>query len=460
MCVQKKKTVWKIVKNVIWIIIGIAIIWGLYQILLLNFFNGFERAIYEEGKTEFERDNQVKYSSLNSYKITSHDFNDAMFYRTVDVIPNTAYRVTCMVKTENIETEQEISNAGAQICIADTLERSASITGTNDWKKLEFMFHSKNRESVELGFRLGSYDGNCKGTVWFSDFTLEMGAEDVDTNWNFATFIFKNIDVPIDNQHVALSMQEKDINTIKLNMERFKSTCAELSNYQMTADYDIIEIDTPITSISYDEENGYYVGAADVATLIEPYINQEEYDHIFAVVRLGDNAQNIEIPVHDWIGLGGMDYLGIGFSNIRLPNDNNDYIYTYSTNINTFPEEVFLHEFLHSLERNLKEYGYKFPELHDYEKYGYQSEPITGLKRWYQDYMQCTIPNGNGDYVGLDSLVYILKPLHSSNFTYTVPLSLGTESENVFDVIRSSLQLLNQRKEVKKETNTLESFRI
>ena len=131
---QKKKIVWKIVKNVIWIIIGIAIIWGLYQILLLNFFNGFERAIYEEGKTEFERDNQVKYSSLNSYKITSHDFNDAMFYRTVDVIPNTAYRVTCMVKTENIETEQEISNAGAQICIADTLERSASITGTNDWK--------------------------------------------------------------------------------------------------------------------------------------------------------------------------------------------------------------------------------------------------------------------------------------------------------------------------------------
>lgn len=46
-----------------------------------------------------------------------------------------------------------------------------------------------------------------------------------------------------------------------------------------------------------------------------------------------------------------MDYYGIGFSNIRLPNDSKSYIYKYDSRINAFPEEVFLHEFLHSLER-------------------------------------------------------------------------------------------------------------
>ena len=45
-----------------------------------------------------------------------------------------------------------------------------------------------------------------------------------------------------------------------------------------------------------------------------------------------------------------MDYYGIGFSNIRLPNDSKSYIYKYDSRINAFPEEVFLHEFLHFLE--------------------------------------------------------------------------------------------------------------
>ena len=51
------------------------------------------------------------------------------------------------------------------------------------------------------------------------------------------------------------------------------------------------------------------------------------------------------------LDLGAMDYYGIGYSNIRLPNSSKSYIYKYNTRINTFPEEVFLHEFLHSLER-------------------------------------------------------------------------------------------------------------
>ena len=71
-----------------------------------------------------------------------------------------------------------------------------------------------------------------------------------------------------------------------------------------------------------------------------------------------------------------MDYYGIGFSNIRLPNDSKSYIYKYNERINTFPEEVLLHEFLHSLERNAEECGYERPALHDYQKYGYENEKI------------------------------------------------------------------------------------
>ena len=93
------------------------------------------------------------------------------------------------------------------------------------------------------------------------------------------------------------------------------------------------------------------------------------------------------------IGLGSMEYDQIGFSNIRLPDDRNSRIYQYSS-YNSFPEEVFVHEFLHTLERNEMENGNDIAELHSYTEYGYSQNATNGLLRWYEDYMQNTIDGG------------------------------------------------------------------
>lgn len=131
-----------------------------------------------------------------------------------------------------------------------------------------------------------------------------------------------------------------------------------------------------------------------------------------------------------------MDLEGIGFSNIRLPNDKSSYIYTYNPNINTFPEEVFIHEYLHSLERILKERGYNIPELHDNEKYGYESKELVGLKAWYKDYMTCNIKTGDGKLIGLDEVVYTLTPPAESDFKYSVEIEFNNEPENIIEEIR------------------------
>lgn len=125
-----------------------------------------------------------------------------------------------------------------------------------------------------------------------------------------------------------------------------------------------------------------------------------------------------------------MDYLGIGFSNIRLPNSEKSYTYQYNYRINTFPEEVFVHEFLHTLERNSKEKGYDIPALHDYLKYGYMTEDKIGLKRWYVDYMNCNI-DSDGKKIGLYEDIYLSKPLHSSNFEHTIELEFDNDSNNL-----------------------------
>lgn len=127
-----------------------------------------------------------------------------------------------------------------------------------------------------------------------------------------------------------------------------------------------------------------------------------------------------------------MDYYGIGFSNIRLPNDSKNYIYKYNTLVNTFPEEVFLHEFLHTLERNAEEYGYDYIALHDHEKYGYKRDRLDSLRLWYDDYMNKQIETEKGK-IGLDSRAYKTKPVHDSNFEYSTQLDELSEPNNVIE---------------------------
>lgn len=131
----------------------------------------------------------------------------------------------------------------------------------------------------------------------------------------------------------------------------------------------------------------------------------------------------------------------IGFSNIRVPNENATLLYKYTDN-NTFPEEVYVHEFLHGLERIEKEYGNEVIQLHDYEKYGYSEDEIAGLKQWYRDYMQSLIGNTKQ---GLSKAVFKRKPVHNSNFINAVDFSdeVFSEPKNLLEDIQ---KLLNKTK--------------
>lgn len=148
----------------------------------------------------------------------------------------------------------------------------------------------------------------------------------------------------------------------------------------------------------------------------------------------GNEKYKEDIEINDWIGLGAMDYYGIGFSNIRLPNSSKSYIYKYDPSINKFPEEVFLHEFLHSLERTSQEYGYEIPALHDYKKYGYENEKILGQKKWYKDYMNKNIQVEKGN-IGLPEEIYKLKPAKNSNFEFSYNMQVFKEPQNIIEEI-------------------------
>ena len=285
------------------VIIIFLILFAKYLYCKYNFYD-YTKGIREAGKTSFTRDSKIVYSDEDSYKIENRNFNDAMFYKKIKVTPNTAYKVSCMIKTENVENMEGKYTGGAQISINGTTETSEAITGTNDWKKVTLMFNSNNRETVELGFRLGGYEEFSKGTAWFSDIKLEEAQVDTNKNWHIACFTINNIDANVEGfGKVELELSSRDIATIRTNMRRLQEIIPEMSNGKMTITYDIIQISEPLTSISYDEENEYYVDPNDINELISDYIDDTEYDYIYVAVRLGDLNKSENVLVHDWIGL-------------------------------------------------------------------------------------------------------------------------------------------------------------
>lgn len=292
------------IKTILYFIVLILIIYaGVTVYSKYNFYN-FTKGVREGGgKTSFSRDSNVKYSEKASYEIENKEFNDAIFFQKISVTPNTAYKVTCMVKTEDVLTKDEKFSGGAQIAINNTTECSRALTGTNDWTKLTFMFNSNNRTELEIGFRLGGYEEYCKGKAWFSDFKMEKGSIDKDKNWHMACFIIEELNVKAYGKNINLSISDRDENIIESNMSRLQDSIKEISGNKMSITYDIINIEKPLKIISYDAENEYYVAPDDVQKLIDSYVDKEEYDYIYVAVRLGDLNKSKDVLVHDWIGL-------------------------------------------------------------------------------------------------------------------------------------------------------------
>lgn len=442
----------KWISRIIFITIIVALIGFVVVIYNKYYFNDFSKAHRISGKTSFYRDSKVKYNKDNSYCIESEDYNDALFFKEISVEPNTPYKITCKVKTENVESDKP-ETSGACISLMDTADQTIPIQGTTDWQEVSLLVDTKNDTSMKVCFRLGGYDGSSKGKAWFSDIHVEKGIKDPTKDWNTVCFLINNVDVEIDGERHQYSLTEEDKRLLKDNMQRFAETCKEFSNGLMTVSCETIEINKPLTSLSYDEENFYYVTPANVKELIDKYVKENEYDHIFIGIRMG-NASN-GIPVNDWIGLGSMRYDLIGFSNIRMPNDlKNSTMYKYDIKNDIFPEEVFVHEFLHSLERNLLEREYVFPALHDNEKFGYKTQAKSGLKDWYKIYMQCDI-NSNVGKTGLDPVVYTTKPVQLSDFEYGEEIEFECKPHNFVDVIA---QFISNFKNIMSEKNSEENM--
>lgn len=105
--------------------------------------------------------------------------NDLQAYQSLRLTPYTNYILKGWIKTQNITNNSNPNGVGANLSVVtstsspDFPPRSKDLKGTNDWTLVQLPFNSGDGY-VKITCRLGFTAGDCEGTAYFDDLTLEV----------------------------------------------------------------------------------------------------------------------------------------------------------------------------------------------------------------------------------------------------------------------------------------------
>ncbi|NLD45849.1 MAG: carbohydrate-binding protein CenC, partial [Clostridiaceae bacterium] len=117
---------------------------------------------------------------------------DYGLYRTLNLTPDAYYKFSAYMKYQNVTVSYKGADGnthnkkdGANICIFNNLgegaiwNRTFTATGTNTtWKEVNLIFKAPESGEANIGLRLGFYNCETKGTVWFDNIKVEPVSSD------------------------------------------------------------------------------------------------------------------------------------------------------------------------------------------------------------------------------------------------------------------------------------------
>ena len=130
------------------------------------------------GEPTFEVEKEFGHSGDNCVKIHSEEGADASWSFQVNLKPNTEYRLSAWIKTEDIGAD----GFGAQLNLHELQfeGKSDAIKGTSDWKQITTEFNSGSHRKLLVNCLFGGW-GRATGTAWFDDVELVRLQQDVKT---------------------------------------------------------------------------------------------------------------------------------------------------------------------------------------------------------------------------------------------------------------------------------------
>lgn len=224
--------------------------------------------------------------------------------------------------------------------------------------------------------------------------------------WKILWLITPKVHATLENGSVhSVNMVQSDILKTKEIAEHFD---AFLKNTITAATFqvDIYEAQNPITHLTKDEYNGYWVAPEDLPNDAKEKI--EQYDCVITTVRLADTKETLGT---EWWGLGTWKYCLVQL----LPG----YEYWYFDNA-PYPEEVYVHEWIHILDFWFENLGYKMPGADSSDSYGY----VDKHHQFYCDILTGKVLDpSSGKYIGVTKEMWAKSPLAQVNSDFELDLS-------------------------------------
>ncbi len=182
--------------------------------------------------------------------------NDIALTQTITLDPNKFYRLSAWIKTENVA-----DGAGANICLYGTWTKSESVTGTDDWQKIELDIPPGSKE-ITIGCRLGYWAGTSTGKAYFDDVFIEE--------------LDKFVSI---GQHVQIVLDKEDASTV--SGQTITSWIANLDKayekyYELMGDHPYNG--DRITILSTNTYPGGWAVAGNPILWYKPYVQSELKD--------------------------------------------------------------------------------------------------------------------------------------------------------------------------------------
>ncbi|MBU1026464.1 MAG: hypothetical protein KKA31_01915, partial [Candidatus Margulisbacteria bacterium] len=124
----------------------------------------------EEAICAYAVTSKVKYQGNYSARIEHDGLADSRFVQEVEVEPDTFYKLSGWVRTENVGRDVR----GAYLEIQGTGLRTEVLSGTTGWQKIEVSGKTNaDQEVVKILCRLGDYGAPNSGIVYFDGIELK-----------------------------------------------------------------------------------------------------------------------------------------------------------------------------------------------------------------------------------------------------------------------------------------------
>ena len=171
----------------------------------------------------------VARDEFRSIRISNATPNDTAWTETVTLEPNRNYLLSGWIKTDDVAHSTQVVDAGANLCLWGTWQRTAPITGTNDWTYVRLAFNSGPTGAVTVCARLGYWSGVASGTAWFDDLRVtEIKASDPHPRWKILVLIYDGTDLTYTDatatHHVVGQIDSAQVAAAAANAKRFVQT--------------------------------------------------------------------------------------------------------------------------------------------------------------------------------------------------------------------------------------------